>query len=799
MKVIYSSIISLFLGCATYAQSSITGTIVNQNQSPIDFSEVSLLNQKQELIQHIYTAEDGKFEFSSILDGEYLLQIQYFGNIKYNYPLSISENADLGVIELELAEQLNEVVLSTKAKVFERKQDRTVFNIENSIYATNTSLVDLLKVTPGIQVDDSKITQVGRSTMQVMINDRLVQLSGEDLINYLSTIKSENIKKIEVITTPPAKYDASGASGLINIVLKEAKLNAWSNQISSNVKLTSKALWSFSDVFNYNKNKFSLSANLNYAKGDVPTSGNMKLYYPTETWFRGNSDVRKDDKFFGRIQANYKLTDKTTIGAQYIKSSSNDNVIDGGTTNIYNVVENIVNNPVENLDRKLRNDGKTKNIINNEEVNLNITHLFDTLKTKLTVDMDYFTYKNDRNRLFNTKKLDVNNIINSEEKSQTYGLQNIESYSIKADMEQPLSWATLSYGAKANFVTTTNETGLIDLNNKAEAISTDHFVYKENIQAGYISLAKEFNTKWSSQIGLRLENTQVKGQSITTSSTNDIKYTKLFPTLYITYNLNDENNFSFNYNKRIDRPSFWELNPFKWYVNEFTYMTGNPNIKPSYTNNLELSYTFNGTLFITAGYSHTKNNFVQYSQINTATNTQVFTHDNIFDINNYFANITYAFNKISWFSSQNSLSVFHNDPVKIKDVDLISKSGTGYYFTSNNVLFLNETKTFKAQVDFWYQSAIQYTMWKFSAPTYSFNLGAKYSMLNKALNFSIYANDIFNNQVQNITTTSNGVKQEIKMNNASRYVTLGVSYSFGNKNIKVKEHQRNNNDVQNRL
>ena len=203
-----------------FSQIKITGKITNLNNKPIEFAEILLLTKDSIAVKSELTNEKGSFKIN-IKQGDYVLQIRQLGKILCNKELIIKNDLDLGIIKItENKQQLQEVVITSKKKLIERKVDRLIFNVENSISASGGDAIDALKSTPNIRVQNDAISMIGKNNLAVMVDDKIIQLAGEDLINFLKTLPSDNIKSIEVITTPPAKYETEGNSGIVNIKLK---------------------------------------------------------------------------------------------------------------------------------------------------------------------------------------------------------------------------------------------------------------------------------------------------------------------------------------------------------------------------------------------------------------------------------------------------------------------------------------------------------------------------------------------------------------------------------------------------
>ncbi|MGG5507327.1 MULTISPECIES: TonB-dependent receptor domain-containing protein [unclassified Myroides] len=788
-RIIFICLLFSFL---SQAQSKLTGSVFDAKHQPIDYAEILLFNQQEDLFLHTYTDEKGSFTLAPIPADTYVLRILNAGIQQYEANLTLTTDRKLDPIVLQADQILNEIVVSTKPKLIERKIDRTVFHIDQSVHANNSNAKDVLKLTPGIKVDKDQIALVGKSSMQVMINDKMLPLTGEELIGYLSTIPSENIQKIEVITTPPAKYEASGNSGLINIVLKQAKQDAWNNQVSAGFETADKATWKLSDIFNYSKNKISLAASFNASKGYNQEIGKMDLYYPSETWKTIYRETKRNEDLAATFQLDYQANAKTGFGFQYRGSSNTQKTADKNQSNVYNLVDNLVKN--------IHTKGKSNPDFNNHALNINFSHKFDTVGNKLNFNIDYFTFTTNKNRVFNTNTILVDNLVNNVQDAQTEGDQKIDNYSAKIDLEQPLSFVQLSYGAKVSFVQTVNNANSFNANENAtayEMLQADHFVYKENIQAAYFSATKTFTKEWEAQIGLRVESTQTTGESVATAEKKKTNYTELFPSLYVNYKMNDDNTLSLTANRRINRPSFWQLNPFRWYVNEYNYVTGNPALKPTFTHAITASYSFRNKLFLNASYSKATDMSTQFSTIDTANNIQMLKHDNIFDAENYNLGITHLFDAWHWIHTQNTINVFYSSSKLLQPINLETNNGMGYYVSSNTTLQLNKPQTLQAQVDFWYQSKLNSGNWKLR-PMYALSLGLKYAVLDKRLNLSAYMNDVLRTSHLRAEATSDGVKQGYNMYNDNRYFSMGLSYSFGNSKIKVRERQGSNKDIINR-
>jgi hypothetical protein len=430
-----------------FSQIIISGQIKNQNNKSIELVEIQLQNKDSLIVKSELTDIEGRFKIA-IENGEYIILIKQLGIVLYKQKINPIQNLDLGIIQVtENKQQLQEVIIATKKKLIERKVDRLVFNVENSISANGGDGIDALKVTPGLRVQNDQITMIGKSGMGVMVNDRLIQLSGDDLINYLKNLKSDDIKKIEVITNPPAKYDAQGNSGLVNIVTKTAKKDSFNGSVRTSLSQSQKLMGTTGLNLNYQKNKLSITSNLNYSNGSKKPYQEYKLTYPTYIWNEENNKRNYSNSTSGGFTIDYKVSNKTKIGAEYSISYS---------LPIVKVLDNssIYKRSTLVLDSVIRNESRVELKRATNSINFySITEL-DTLGKKLNFDIDYLNYNSDTDNNFNSNSFYPNDtpIANRYSSANNSSNQNIGILTSKLDFEYPTKWANLSFGTKLSFI-----------------------------------------------------------------------------------------------------------------------------------------------------------------------------------------------------------------------------------------------------------------------------------------------------------------------------------------------------------
>lgn len=781
----------VFLPLFLNAQFNLTGSVKSETEV-IVWANVVLLTEDEKIVTGGITDENGSFTLNA-QSGTYNLVISFIGYEDFHKEISITQDIDLGEFVLkQAANALDEVVVSYTKKLIEQKPDRIVFNIENNIAATGGNALDALKIAPGLRVDDNGISMLGKGTSQVMINGRIFPLSGAELVGYLNSISADDIKKIEVITNPPAKYEASGNGGLINIVLKKGVQNSWKNTTSAIQNINTYSFLTVRNSLLYNKNKWNISFSLDKIDGSLRGIEDFQVYYPDNTWDIDITTKDNQDAFSGRLFLDYEVSDKTTIGMQYLGNNKQPDIRDNSISNIYN--------GSNTLDSLLINDGNKLQDINSHLVNVHTITELDTLGRTLSFDMDYFNYGSEQERDFRTESFSPEmEFLNVNAAAITTSVQSIENLTVKGDMEHPIDFLNLSYGflvsstkSKSEIENFNTETGTPEL----DVNTSNTFSYMENNQAIYVNGSKKLDDKWNLQLGLRTENTQTEGFSENLNRTNKNNYLKLFPTAYLSYDKNENNSMSLSYGKRIRRPSYRNLNPFRVYVSSNTYSEGNPFLQPSFTDVFEFKHTYKGKLTTNIFYNRTvaASGIIFTSDVETK--TQIVTRENFFDQNTYGIGESYLFNTLNWLQSQNSFTLVNIQTKFTKPINALPQNGFSYSFSSNNSIILSETA--KLQFDLRYDSFAKSDLFTVGE-SYSVDLGVSKTFLNKSLQVSLFAKDIFNtSSLNNLASTVNGVRQVYGQNRNNRFIRLSLSYSFGNQKVKVKERGFGNEEERRR-
>lgn len=784
-------LIFLLLPLFCLAQLTLKGRVASETKS-LEWAEISILNKEGKIIDGTTTKEDGSFEIN-LKNGSYKIEISLLGFADYGKEVSLEKNTDLGTIILKENEtKLVEVVVQSKKKTIEQKTDRLVYNLENNVTTTGGDALNAINTAPGVVVKNDVITILGKGTSRVMIDGRLIELTGEELNNFLKSISAADIKNIEVISNPPAKYEADGTGGLINIIMKKGVRDSWKNSTTVSYDQNKYGIYTLRDNFFYSKNKFRFSASVNGKTGYKNSKENLDMYFPDGLSTMYADTKVKNENFSGKLALDYDLSERTTIGFQFMNDRNNPDFGSDIRIEKYNTQNE--------LQQVTLNKSFTDKGSKNQTYNAHLITKIDS-KKKLSFDVDYFNYssKFDRDFIANNFNPDME-FIDVNQAGRNISNQDIDNWSFKADMEHPFETFNLSYGAKMSFTNSISDvvfyntiTGTPEL----DPSQSNQFKYTENNQAFYVNGDKKINEKWNLQMGLRLENTQTSGFSETMNQENVNDYLKLFPTFYTSYKKNENNTFSLNYGKRINRPRFDLLNPFRVYINSNSYSEGNPFLKPSFSDNFELAHSYKEVLRTSIFVNAITNGYGVVFTSNPETNTQIVTRENYYKGLNYGLGESYSATFTDWWQSENTLYFLGAKTEFVKDMNATPSNSLQIDFTTNNTFILG--KSSKLQIDFNYSSPFKSGLYEIGYAS-SFDIGFKQDLLNKTLQIAFLANDIFNTSyLKDFTSVVNGVKQVYSQNESNRFVRLSLVYNFGNKKINVKERAFGNQDEKKRV
>jgi len=505
---------------------------------------------------------------------------------------------------------LREVKISTRKNFIEQKIDRTVLNIDALISNAGTNALEVLEKAPGVQIDqDGKISLKGLEGVVVLIDNRPTHLSGAALASYLKSLPSGAINQIELIPNPPARYDAAGSAGIINIRTKKSQISGLNGSVNMGTAYSSNWRQNAGVDLNFRKNKVNVFGNAGY--NWQHTWRDLDI----NRWFYDEKDalqsVFMQSTIFNirnrtpNLKAGIDVyaTDKTTLGFVFTGTYNRGSSLKEVTA--------VAANPMGVTDSLITALNAEKSGQNSNGLNFNYSHKYDSLGREITFDLDHISYKNFAEQTFNNRILNYETDIPSTEDLQANLPSNISIFSAKGDYEHPLKRkAKISAGFKTSFVNTDNIADYFIQKNGQQITDNDktnHFRYKENINAAYVNFNKEWK-RFSIQAGLRMEQTNMEGHQLGNAIRPDSifsqHYTSLFPTIHFSYKLDsNKNKLTLYYGRRVRRPYYQDLNPFIFLIDKFTYFAGNPYIRPEFNDKIDLNFNHDNKLNFDVFYS----------------------------------------------------------------------------------------------------------------------------------------------------------------------------------------------------
>jgi iron complex outermembrane receptor protein len=808
-KLYHTVLLIIFTAAVANAQgpnigkSTVTGLLQNEQGKPVDYATVTLLRAADSsVVKGTLTNDAGAYTFDRIVSGKYIVKATSMGFQKTSsaaFDVTGTERVVAPLIKMLSASRNLQTVTITSAKpLIERKLDRTVMNIENSVLAAGNSALEILERAPGVTIDkDDNISLKGKQGVTVMINDKLTYMSAQQLTTMLRSTDGSTIQSIEIITNPSAKYDASGNSGIINIKLKKNK------QTGTNGSLTLNGA--------YGKNfRDNTSLNLNHKVGDLNIFGTLNRgdinrenvininrsvdSAATRTYFKQNTNMLNHVHYNNyRVGADYATSKSNTLGF----------VVNGDYTNEYNDNKSTTflgNTPAAN-DSYQNTFTDMKQTYRNIAVNLNDKLKLDTNGQELSIDLDYSRFHNNSDAKYDTYFFRPN----GSSMMPALFLRNqtpseITIWTQKLDYTLPINKTVkLEAGLKASSVKTDNDLQA-QINNGSVFVNdttrTNRFVYDEKVSAAYVNLSKTFKNT-SIQAGLRAERTVSNGNLVTENQIVKRSYLDFFPSVFINQTLSAKHEVGLSYSRRIERPNYDNLNPFRFYLDQYTYEQGNPFLKPQYTNAFELSYTYNKTINVTVGYSKTTDVSAEVLLTDTLSKATYQTRVNLQTQNSYNININSPYTIAKWWTGNINVNGFYQGFKADSLLGGTLNNGQAAFTVRTTQTFLMGNG-FKAEVSGNYQSPLTYSIFKIRSQ-YSVDAGVSRSFANKKLNVKVSVSDIFDTRRNNVSTNFQNVQLDIRQKNETRLARLSLTYNFGNSKIKMRQHQTGADDEKNRV
>ncbi|WP_209401068.1 outer membrane beta-barrel family protein [Pseudozobellia sp. WGM2] len=796
------------LGAPAKAQSEATaeidGKITTVMNEPLPYVSLVIFKvSDSSMVKGAMSDDLGSFLIEKVPAGTYYVAASILGFKTYNsaiFEIAPNEKKEFGTLQLEEESfELEGVTVTSTKPLIQNKVDRVVLNIENSVLATGNTAMDILQKAPGVTVDNGVLSLIGKSNVLILINGRQTYLSPEQLQNLLDSTQSSVIESIEIMTNPSAKYDAAGNAGIINIKMKKNRdagtnvsVNLGNGQGSYIKTNGGVALNHKNEVLNIFAN-YDYSDNQRFQTIDIDRSTSVS----GQTVFFNSSSFEKNRfKIHNfKVGADVDLSPKSTLGFIISGNFVNGNSRIVATTDIGGRPEQIDST----------NLGATVGKYPNKYItyNLNYKVQLDTVGTDLRLSYDYSNSRRNEGFDFSNRFLDENrNEYRPDENFRNLTPQDADIYVGKVNFTHPFTETSkIEAGLKYSSVETDNILQYDILQDNGSYVNderrSNQFIYTEKIGAAYINYNIQLGS-YDIQTGLRAERTVSTGNSITDENVVDRTYTDLFPTLFIQKKINDLNVINASYGRRIDRPNYSSLNPFVYYIDQYTFRFGNPFLKPQYTDSYSIGYLLKNKYKFDLSYSNTKDAIAYIILTDPESRSISQTDANLNGFSSYSLNVNAPIKVTNWWGTYNNVSVYYNQYRSNEIEGALLQLEKLAWQASTNHTFTIDNRT-SAELSATYLSPNVYGVFNIKS-RYTVDMGVSRQFFDNKLNVKLALSDIFNTWgkrtiFSNLTSSGYNIDTDFD----STVVRFSVSYKFGNIKLKSTDKKGGAEEEKNRL
>ncbi len=773
----------------TFAQNGkLMGNVKNEkNEAVIGATVILMKANKNLIVKSMFTDTEGKFEFEKLKNDSLKLTISFVGLGKYTSELIVlneqNPSINLGNITLKTSSQeLSEVAVTAQKAFVVQKIDRTVVNPEALISNAGVTSLEVLEKAPGVMVDMNGIISLrGKSGVVVFIDDKPTYLAAADLANYLRALPSSSIESIEIMTNPPAKYDAAGNAGVINIKLKKNIAKGFNGGLNLAYGQGRFMRTNNSFNFNYRFNKINFFSNLSANQNNSYQDLTIERFYFTPTGQPLSNFVQqtyitpRSGSNNLKLGIDYYANKKTTYGI----------VLSG----FINPSERITKNKAQISDNKnqivglVDADNPMDILFKNGSVNLNMTHKFNEKGKEISANIDNIIYNSDITQSLINNNLNPNGTLLNRSVLESELPAKINIKAAKVDFTAPIKpGAKMEAGFKTSFVNTSNIADFFDVIDSRRSQNfefSNNFQYDENINAAYLNASQDLK-KISIQLGLRVENTNIRGNQlgnvVVPDSSFKRNYTSLFPTFYLQYRIDSARKhvMGFSLGRRIDRPNYKDMNPFTYPMGRFTYYGGNPFLQPTFSYNLEVSHTYKSFLTTTLQYSKANN---VISETNEQRGNIYYSRPGNFAKQiAYGVSVNGTFQIKKWWTLQLYTALMNNTFVSPIYTEFVDDSRWYLVAVPTNQFIIN--KKWSAELGGSYQTKVlsgQFIVY----PIGSVRAGVSTRIMKDKGTLKLNVSDVFyTNQVRGDIRNINDAKANWFSYLDSRVVTISFSYRF---------------------
>lgn len=789
MKKFFTPLAILLSAHGLFAQDAVlySGN-VQANKTPLAAATVSLLKQSDSsLVKLAVTDKDGRYEFAGVQQGKYLYMATMVGYEKAYANAVAGQPVELALQPVSKA--IDGVTVQSRRPLVEARMDKMVVNVDASPSNTGATALELLEKSPGIAVDrDGNISLKGKQGVIVLMDGKQTYLSGQELANLLRSMPATQLDQVEIMTQPSAKYDAAGNAGIINLRTKKSRQMGFNGNVSLSYVQGNYPKSPNSVNFNYRKGKVNIYTNAGYTLWQGNNNQSILRKFPLAggayVFDQSGGDKFTSNNYNARVGIDYAMNSKTTIGVSAGGRLNKDKSFNSSFGNLYSEATGIVDSSIS-----ARNS--QSNTWKNGTVNVNFRRTLNSSGRELSADLDYIRYAATMNLYTDNRSL------YAAKPENIYLLRaalpsDISIYIGKVDYVHPLSKQTkLEAGVKSSVVQTDNNAPYEKYDDASgkwiDDVRKDHFAYDERISAGYVNFSTQVK-KWGFQAGLRGEHTYSKGTQVLIKKSISRDYFQLFPTAYISYSMNDKNQFGLNYGRRIERPNYQDMNPFQQFLDLYTFNQGNPYLTPQFTHNMELSHTWKSKLTTTLNFTRTTDIINEILKQNNDTKVTYQTKENIATLRNFGLALSYNAPITKWWTTSLYGNLYNNRYKGLVNNEMLQQDVTAYSFNMNQQFRF--AKTWGAEVSGFYNSRNLMTSMFLLDHMYMMSFGASKQIMKNKGSLKLSIVDPFLWQKARVTAVHGDI--DVLVNNRwdNRRVGLTFTYRFS-KGENVQQSRRN--------
>jgi len=769
------------------AQFNVKGTITSKVNQAAPYATIALIASKDSsVIKGGLSDESGAFVIENIAAGTYLLNVQYVGYVKKWIPVFALNDSlplvDIGTILLEeQAKNLTEVTVKGQRSLVEQKDDRMILNVEQSIITKGNKVNDLLKYAPLVRVTSDGIKVANKGNVLILIDGR--QTGQGALSAFLENFSAEDILKIEVLTNPPAKYDASFGA-VIDIITKKSLATGMNGRLAINHSQGKYGRFTPDGSLNVRTRKWNFFSSGSGVVSDFYNDQLLERKFPTSSLDNKVDNLAHNRGFSSFNGIDYSPNDNHNFGMR-LNGSWMKKTSDNRTVTSFRSASDA-------LDSLLYVFNKGRDVSQVYDVNAYYTGKLDSSGKQVSVNLtrSFLNRSSVQNLTYQRQSSEVSPIGNPSFLRITNPSEQ-NSLIAQTDLSVPTKKGQWAVGVKYIAIANDNELRQEQRRDGIYVIDTafsNAGVYRENTYAGYGSYNTSLKRGWSLKAGLRLEKTS----QVLTNSALSRTYTGLFPSLGLSREFKNKARLSLSFSRKISRPSLYNLVPFRTIVDPYSIVEGNPGLKPSFANTVDIYYSF-GSVSLFANYTRTRDLISDVLFADTTTKVYIQTTGNLAHVNDAYAGISWNQNITKWWQTNSTFTLSGTQTRSaIANVPGVVLGGYGVIMNSTNIFSL--PKGYKAELYLNYNSPNRYTIWKTRA-VYWASLSVNKEVF-KSANLRIVFDDIFRTQINRVYVGYGPVDIRSRSYGDAQRVRLSFSYNFGKKTVKGAKYRSLGNEAE---